>query len=255
MKQFRLDKCPARPGLMQRSPDPGPDRRNYPRVGMTSACSLLPSQYLRLSAQPERTRGLSRPYRPRWRSGRHSTPTRREGEGTMGPYFTEAGPDDGILLYRDIDGPIEVFEDIDRTTPIGTAPASVGTPPARRSGSSWSTTRRWTAPGSWWTASCSRRGRTGRTSTDATAPRSRPTRRPGRRGTLGRRAAGWRGRWHDPDATSPTRQRVDPRANPAIHSLARRARRCNPTVRHCRTPETSADDGGPVRFNHAQVAA
>jgi hypothetical protein len=44
-----------------------------------------------------------------------------KGKWTMGPFFAETGPDDGILLYRDIDGPIEVFEDPDRTTPIGTA--------------------------------------------------------------------------------------------------------------------------------------
>ncbi|MHB1561465.1 MAG: hypothetical protein ACYC61_28790, partial [Isosphaeraceae bacterium] len=39
----------------------------------------------------------------------------------MGPFFAEAGPEDGILLYRDIDGPIEVFEDADRSKPVGSA--------------------------------------------------------------------------------------------------------------------------------------
>ena len=39
----------------------------------------------------------------------------------MGPYYAEAGPEDGILLYRDVTGFIEVFEDPDRSIPIGTA--------------------------------------------------------------------------------------------------------------------------------------
>jgi hypothetical protein len=39
----------------------------------------------------------------------------------MGPYYAEAGPEDGILMYRDVAGSIEVFEDPDRSIPIGTA--------------------------------------------------------------------------------------------------------------------------------------
>ena len=39
----------------------------------------------------------------------------------MGPYYAEAGPADGILMYRDVAGSIEVFEDPDRAIPIGTA--------------------------------------------------------------------------------------------------------------------------------------
>jgi len=39
----------------------------------------------------------------------------------MGPYFTDAGPDDGILVHRDVTGSIEVFEDSRRSIPIGTA--------------------------------------------------------------------------------------------------------------------------------------
>jgi hypothetical protein len=39
----------------------------------------------------------------------------------MGPYYANAGPEDGILLYRDVAGSIDVFEDSDRSTAIGTA--------------------------------------------------------------------------------------------------------------------------------------
>lgn len=38
----------------------------------------------------------------------------------MGPYFTDAGPEDGILLYRDVDEPIRVLDDPEGL-PIGTA--------------------------------------------------------------------------------------------------------------------------------------
>lgn len=39
----------------------------------------------------------------------------------MGPFFAESGPEEGILLYRDIDGPIDVFTDDDRSNPVGSA--------------------------------------------------------------------------------------------------------------------------------------
>ncbi len=29
----------------------------------------------------------------------------------MGPYYADVGPEDGILMYRDVAGSIEVFED------------------------------------------------------------------------------------------------------------------------------------------------
>ena len=38
----------------------------------------------------------------------------------MGPYYAEAGPDDGILLTAMSADSIEVFEDPDRSIPIGT---------------------------------------------------------------------------------------------------------------------------------------
>ena len=38
----------------------------------------------------------------------------------MGPYFTDAGPEDGILLYRDVAEPIPVLDD-PGGAPIGTA--------------------------------------------------------------------------------------------------------------------------------------
>lgn len=39
----------------------------------------------------------------------------------MGPYFTDAGPEDGILLYRDVADSIGVFEDPRGVIPIGKA--------------------------------------------------------------------------------------------------------------------------------------
>ena len=39
----------------------------------------------------------------------------------MGPYYADAGPEDGILLYRDVAGSMDVFEDPDRSISIGTA--------------------------------------------------------------------------------------------------------------------------------------
>ncbi len=39
----------------------------------------------------------------------------------MGRYYAGAGPDDGILMYRDVAGSIEVFDAPDGSTPIGTA--------------------------------------------------------------------------------------------------------------------------------------
>jgi hypothetical protein len=39
----------------------------------------------------------------------------------MGPYYADAGPDDEILMYRDVATSIEVFEAPDRSIPIGTA--------------------------------------------------------------------------------------------------------------------------------------
>ena len=39
----------------------------------------------------------------------------------MGPYYSDVGPVSGLVLYRDVAGSIEVFEDLDRSTPIGTA--------------------------------------------------------------------------------------------------------------------------------------
>jgi hypothetical protein len=44
-----------------------------------------------------------------------------KGEGTMGPYYAGAGPDDGTLMYSHVAGSIEVFEDPACTAPIGTA--------------------------------------------------------------------------------------------------------------------------------------
>jgi hypothetical protein len=39
----------------------------------------------------------------------------------MGPYYADAGPDDGILMHRDVTASIEVFEAPDRSIPIGMA--------------------------------------------------------------------------------------------------------------------------------------
>ena len=39
----------------------------------------------------------------------------------MGPYYADVGPEDGILMYGDVDGSIEVFEDPCRSISIGTA--------------------------------------------------------------------------------------------------------------------------------------
>jgi hypothetical protein len=43
------------------------------------------------------------------------------GEGTMGAYYADAGPEDGILMYCDVAGSIEVFEDPGCSAAIGTA--------------------------------------------------------------------------------------------------------------------------------------
>jgi hypothetical protein len=39
----------------------------------------------------------------------------------MGPYYADAGPEDGIVMYCDVAGSIEVFEDPACCTQIGTA--------------------------------------------------------------------------------------------------------------------------------------
>jgi hypothetical protein len=39
----------------------------------------------------------------------------------MGPYYADAGPEDEILMYRDVAASIEVFESPDRSIPIGAA--------------------------------------------------------------------------------------------------------------------------------------
>lgn len=39
----------------------------------------------------------------------------------MGPFFTDLGPDSGLVLYRDVEGSIEVFGDPDHSRPIGQA--------------------------------------------------------------------------------------------------------------------------------------
>ncbi len=39
----------------------------------------------------------------------------------MGPYYSDSGPEDGIMKYCDVAGSIEVFEDSACPTPIGTA--------------------------------------------------------------------------------------------------------------------------------------
>lgn len=39
----------------------------------------------------------------------------------MGAYFTDAGPEDGILLYRDVAQTIRIFDDPRGAVPIGTA--------------------------------------------------------------------------------------------------------------------------------------
>ena len=39
----------------------------------------------------------------------------------MGCYFADAGPEDGIMMYCDVNGTIEVFEDPACSTPAGTA--------------------------------------------------------------------------------------------------------------------------------------
>jgi hypothetical protein len=39
----------------------------------------------------------------------------------MGPYYADAGREDDILMYCDVAGSIEVFEDSARSSPIGTA--------------------------------------------------------------------------------------------------------------------------------------
>jgi hypothetical protein len=43
------------------------------------------------------------------------------GEGTMGTYYADAGPEDGTLMYGDGDGSIDVFEDPACSVAIGTA--------------------------------------------------------------------------------------------------------------------------------------
>jgi hypothetical protein len=63
----------------------------------------------------------------RTRSGREGCASRSShrpdtnGEGTMGPYYADADPEDGILMYRDVAGSIEVFEDSAHSSPIGMA--------------------------------------------------------------------------------------------------------------------------------------
>ena len=39
----------------------------------------------------------------------------------MGAYYSDMGPGDGPVMYRDVAGPIEVFEDAEHSIPIGTA--------------------------------------------------------------------------------------------------------------------------------------
>jgi hypothetical protein len=39
----------------------------------------------------------------------------------MGPYYADAGPEDGILMYGDVDGSVDVFEDPACSVAIGTA--------------------------------------------------------------------------------------------------------------------------------------
>jgi hypothetical protein len=39
----------------------------------------------------------------------------------MGPFFSDVDAGAGLVLYRDVAGSIEVFEDLDRSIPIGTA--------------------------------------------------------------------------------------------------------------------------------------
>src|SRR5436305_7418249 len=39
----------------------------------------------------------------------------------MGPYYANAGPEEGILRYRDVSDPIAVFEASDHAMPIGRA--------------------------------------------------------------------------------------------------------------------------------------
>jgi len=39
----------------------------------------------------------------------------------MGPYYCDVGPEYGLLMYRDVAGSIEVFENPDRSNPIGRA--------------------------------------------------------------------------------------------------------------------------------------
>ena len=58
------------------------------------------------------------------REGRASRSRNRpdtKGEGTLGPYYSDSGPEDGIMKYCDVAGSIEVFEDSACPTPIGTA--------------------------------------------------------------------------------------------------------------------------------------
>jgi hypothetical protein len=39
----------------------------------------------------------------------------------MGPYYSNVGPGYGLVMYRDVVGSIDVFEDFDCSIPIGTA--------------------------------------------------------------------------------------------------------------------------------------
>jgi hypothetical protein len=64
---------------------------------------------------------LERPARARGSPGRDAA-----AEPTM-PYFTNAGPKSGPILWRDGDGAIDVFRDPDDRTPIGTAQPVGGT--------------------------------------------------------------------------------------------------------------------------------
>ena len=43
------------------------------------------------------------------------------GDGTVGPYYSDVGPGPGLVSYRDVAGSIDVFEDLDRAIPIGKA--------------------------------------------------------------------------------------------------------------------------------------
>ena len=43
------------------------------------------------------------------------------GDGTVGAYYSNFGPGHGLVMYRDVAGSIEVFEDPDGSIPIGTA--------------------------------------------------------------------------------------------------------------------------------------